>query len=453
MSDNPYDELPYESQPIPYTAPEQLSLVSQYHGGPAAPVAGCRYLEVGCGDGANLLPLAFYRGDCRFVGIDVAAGAIEEARSTAKRIGVDNLELHAIDLADARLALEGPFDYVVAHGVLSWVAPELRGALMQLFAALLAKGGVGYVSYNTMPAGAPRGLMRETLLRHTHGETLRERIEAARALATRIGTQLSDFDDPYAQTMVREATRVVEASDAYLAHEILAPHNHAFWFRDFCALAERHGLAHVGDNWLYHPGQHPPADVWEAVSEITTDPYAQNELADLLHYRQLRCSLVRRADGPLTASSGLALIERVGIASCIEPPGPTPSANAALQALIERWPAALTFDALIADVGHRLGAPVDHGTRAELASLFHALFVGGHCEWRLGEPRLRIPAHREVRAHALARHEAAVRGIVTTPTHRTFQLSDEQRREVTAGPIDDPETRTLLAAWAMLDPD
>lgn len=451
MSDTPYDELPYESQPIPYTAPEQLAMVSRYHGGPAPTMHGCRYLEVGCGDAANLLPLAFYRDDSRFVGIDVSVGAIDAGRSSAERIGVTNLELSAMDLVGARSRLEGPFDYIVAHGVLSWISPERQEALMELFGTLLATDGVGYVSYNTMPAGAPRGLMREALLRHVGQDTLRERTEAARALATFIGTQLSDFDDPYAQTMVREATRVVEATDAYLAHEILAPHNHAFWFRDFCALAERHGLAHVGDNWLYHPGQHPPADVWEAVSGVTQDPYAQNELADLLRYRQLRCSLVRRADGPLTDSSGLALLEQVGVAACLEPPGPTPSANAALQALIERWPRALTFDALLEEVGRSLGEPVDDATRAELAQLFHALFVGGHCEWRLGEPSLRVERGGEVRAHALARHEAMVRGIVTTPTHRTFQLSDEQRREVTAGAIVNPKTRGMLAAWAMIE--
>ena len=77
---NPYDELPYESYPIEWTAPEWLALVSMLHGGPRTRVARARVLELGCGDGANLLPMAAYRPSSAFVGLDSSTRLLATAR-------------------------------------------------------------------------------------------------------------------------------------------------------------------------------------------------------------------------------------------------------------------------------------------------------------------------------------------------------------------------------------
>src|SRR5262245_10746578 len=114
-----YDEVPYACQPIPCTAPEQLALASWLHGGPFPRVEGARVLEVGCGNAANLLPLASFRPDCEFVGVDASKRQIAEARQCAERFAVPNLTLHTADIREIGPSL-GDFDFVLAHGVMSW---------------------------------------------------------------------------------------------------------------------------------------------------------------------------------------------------------------------------------------------------------------------------------------------------------------------------------------------
>jgi SAM-dependent methyltransferase len=436
----PYDELPYESQPIPQTAPEQLALVSRYFGGPAPIIEGCHYLEIGCGSAANLLPLAFYRPRDTYVGLDAAETALSSGREAAERIGLDNLMLVRGELADRASWPEGPFDFVLAHGVFSWVGPEIREALLELVAASLAPEGVACVSYNAMPGFFPRALLRQTLLRFVDpAEPLSGRTARAREVASVLSRALGATDHPYAHLLVHEATRAVEATDGYVAHELIAPHNEAFWYGDFVALARERGLEPIGDNWLYQPEQRPPPEVWEAVCAFTSDRNQQNELADVLRYRQLRCTLLRRSDAPTGEPAGADLIEQVQLAT----PGCTVSASVApaVERVVRAWPASIPFSEAVAAVE----ADVREAVKAEL----HEAFARGELMWRLVEPRLGS-SPRAGRANALVRHEARARGIITSPTHRTWSLSPEQREDVADGRVNEPQLRRMLAAWGML---
>lgn len=90
---NPYDALPYRSRPIEWSAPERLALCSLLHGGPTPRLDaadGYRVLELGCGDGANLLPLAYYRPHAGFVGVDGSRRAMELAESRRRELGLSN---------------------------------------------------------------------------------------------------------------------------------------------------------------------------------------------------------------------------------------------------------------------------------------------------------------------------------------------------------------------------
>src|SRR5262245_7341568 len=98
---NPYDELPYHSYPVEWTAPERLALASLLHGGPRPPSKKYRVLELGCGAGANLIALAYYRRHAIFVGVDGAATQVETARQRAAALGLANIEFHHADFRPA----------------------------------------------------------------------------------------------------------------------------------------------------------------------------------------------------------------------------------------------------------------------------------------------------------------------------------------------------------------
>lgn len=78
--DDLYDEVPYPGLPLPQTHPSQLATLGFLHGLEPAPVERCRVLELGCGDGGNLIPMALDLPESEFVGIDLSAPAIATGR-------------------------------------------------------------------------------------------------------------------------------------------------------------------------------------------------------------------------------------------------------------------------------------------------------------------------------------------------------------------------------------
>jgi SAM-dependent methyltransferase len=264
---DPYDELPYESSPIEWAAPERMAVASRLHGGPVPRSSACRYLELGCGDATNLVPLARYRPESRFVGVDGSAALVDAARRARDAVGVQNLDLIHASFAEAlpRLLLEGEFDYVVLHGVFSWVDDATRDALLAFVSRALAPAGLFYVSYNTQPGWSVRGLVRDYLCAQTRAIAgLGDRARAARGAASRLTDLLQTSEHPYSRLMAGEFALVRDGKDSYVAHEYLAGTNRAYWQSELRALLERHGLAFVADaDFAYPTARVPPGlDGW-----------------------------------------------------------------------------------------------------------------------------------------------------------------------------------------------
>jgi SAM-dependent methyltransferase len=163
-----YDQVPYRSVAHPQTHPDRLATHARLFGLDPAPLADCRVLDVGCGDGANLLAMAAMFPESTFVGIDSAAVPIAEGHERAEDWGLANIDLRALDLMNLPDDF-GSFDYIVVHGVYSWVPDAVRDGLMALVAEHLAPHGVAFVSYNALPGGHLRRLTREMMLYHIDG--------------------------------------------------------------------------------------------------------------------------------------------------------------------------------------------------------------------------------------------------------------------------------------------
>ena len=79
---NAYDEIRYFGHPFANTHPDHLTTLGLLHGIRTVPVQTCRVLEIGCGDGANLVPIAATMPFAEFVGYDNAARPIASARQS-----------------------------------------------------------------------------------------------------------------------------------------------------------------------------------------------------------------------------------------------------------------------------------------------------------------------------------------------------------------------------------
>ena len=181
MADNSYHQVPYLTVPLAQTHPDRLASVAALFGMAPAPVTACRVLEVGCGTGGNLIPMAYFLPGSRFTGIDLAEGAVAEGLRAAGELGLGNLDLIAMDLCEIGPAM-GEFDYIIAHGVYSWIPEDVRDRLLAVCRERLAPQGVACISYNALPGRHVRMMLREMMLYHTRDCTdAGERIEIGRA--------------------------------------------------------------------------------------------------------------------------------------------------------------------------------------------------------------------------------------------------------------------------------
>ena len=155
------------------------------------------------------------------------------------------------DLATIDPGELGRFDYVVAHGVYSWVPRGVADRLLELCRAVLEKQGVAYVSYNALPGGHLRAMTWDAM--RFHGRRGRTATGAPRRRARDAGRAGRGIpgDDPYRRFSAAYAKRLGERSDAVLYHDDLEPGNRPILFTDFVAEAAGHGLEYLAEaDWF-----------------------------------------------------------------------------------------------------------------------------------------------------------------------------------------------------------
>ena len=180
--DSAYDDIPYESHPFAQSHPNRLFAIGTLFGLKPTPVQKCRVLELGCAAGGNLIPMADYLPESQFVGVDNSARQIRDGLDTVKQLGLENVILQHASILDVDAAY-GKFDYIVCHGVFSWVPEKVRRKILEICGTQLTPNGIAYVSYNTYPGWHMRGMIRDMMRYHAaRFEAPKDRIQQARAL-------------------------------------------------------------------------------------------------------------------------------------------------------------------------------------------------------------------------------------------------------------------------------
>jgi SAM-dependent methyltransferase len=165
MTETAYDRVAYPSAIVRAGAPERLAIIARLHGLSPPPADTARVLEIGGGDAANALSLAAAHPQASFLSFDLAASAVARGQAFAAAAGLDNCEIRTLDILDAQAEIApGSFDYIIAHGIYAWVPEPVRAAVMALIGHALSPDGVAFVSYNALPGGHIRQIMREMLL-------------------------------------------------------------------------------------------------------------------------------------------------------------------------------------------------------------------------------------------------------------------------------------------------
>ncbi|HVV94726.1 MAG TPA: class I SAM-dependent methyltransferase [Hyphomicrobiales bacterium] len=468
-----YDAVRYPSHPFAQTHPGRLATIATLFGMEPAPPGRCRVLELGCGAGGNLLPMAYALPESEFVGIDLSGEAIAAGGARLAALGLTNVTLRHADI----MAVDdgfGRFDYIVAHGVYSWVPQPVRDRVLAIACRQLAPQGVAYVSYNAYPGSYLRDLARTMMLHHVAAiADASERVAQGRALM-RLLAEASAPDKPYGILLREQAERVARTPDAVLFHDDLDPGARAFFVADFAADAAAAGLQYLGEATFAHTsfGQHGETAA-RLVERIPAEDFvAREQYLDFLVGRGFRESLLCHAEVRLDRGVGPAAVRRCWIAGMAEVDrGVDPAAEGvatfrfgkgatlatdhrpskmALLRLAEAWPAAIRFDELAAHALDGLAARgILFADRAEqieaLATTLFRAFCREEVELHVAPPRLVATVGERPCVSLLARREAEAGPLVTTLRHGVVALEDETVRRF-LGLVDGTRSAADLAA-------
>jgi methyltransferase-like protein/SAM-dependent methyltransferase len=457
----PYDKVLYPSYTRIQTHPDRLATIGMLLGMEPTPVEHCRMLELGCGNGSNIGPIAFGLPDSQFVGVDLAALPIANARRMVDELNLKNLTFHNSSITDVRPEF-GKFDYIVCHGVYSWVPEEVRDAILRVCRENLAPNGIAFVSYNTYPGNRLREMIREMMLFHTHGfEEPREKIDQARALAGFVAAA-QDEQDLYRKFLKAEMEMFLRQDGNYFFHDALAEINTPFYFYQFMNASHARGLAYLGeaDFHMMLDLTLPPA-VGKKLDELSGNRIAREQYLDFLRCRRFRQTLLCHPEAQLDLSlksERITLFHLAGSVSCTsEKPSPhtrtlekfenrqgarvqtdSQLAKIALLLLEEEWPQSIAFSSLLARAQEKLdqsGAARPDDPQAELREFENVLFrsyATGLIELHTYSPKI----HREVSdkpaASSLARWQVCDSNFITTLFHASLTIEDALTRELLA---------------------
>ena len=368
-----YDAMPYVSVGVKQSQPNRLAAIAQIFGLTAKPLAQARVLEIGGAEGGNILPLALRFPKAEFFGIDISPVQIERGRQHVKALGLSNVRMECCSVTNLRPAL-GQFDFIICHGIYSWVEKPVQDAIFDALKKHLAPRGIGFVSYNVLPGWRMKQPFRDAA--HSllpRGLPLAEKAQAARELLSFLAAH-SDAKTGYGLAMREVEGRLTQTRLDYLAHEYLEDANVPCTLTEFLQRAGSAGLAYLGDAEISEmiPIGTSPELQQEISRRSGGDQVAMEQLMDFIKGRQFRSTLLvhdhqaahisrvlfaERLQGlhfqcrnhaSIRSEAGQKVLTTDGIAPW---PIPDPIYEKILNRLIAAYPTSIPFNELLADLG------------------------------------------------------------------------------------------------------
>jgi methyltransferase-like protein/2-polyprenyl-3-methyl-5-hydroxy-6-metoxy-1,4-benzoquinol methylase len=429
-----YDLTPYNSNSFPQSAPGQLAAIAHLFGLEPPQVTTGRVLEIGCAAGGNLIPFAAAHPHAHVVGIDLSQVQIDRGRARAQALGLDNLSLLAGDITRTNLAELGQFDFVIAHGVYSWVPKDVQDALLSAFRRLLTPEGVAYISYNVYPGWKSKEILRDAMLLASGGSvTPEEKVRNARGMVDFL-EEVAPANSALARILAESRAHALGYGDSYLLHDELETFNAPCYFYEMLGRAGAHGLTYLGEA---HPEAMIPANYGPKVAEYLNEKCGGvqvlvEQYLDFVADRTFRQSLLVHAEraSQISYNPHHSRYRRLHIAARVPPAdgqtcldhsrqdylytdGATlftndPGIKAALDALTARWPGTLSWQELVDAVRARLvssGLNPRDNLADHIDGLLEVLILQGQARFRL-DPVSPGPAQSPLRLDETARRMA-----------------------------------------------
>ncbi len=317
-SDNSYDDVPYESFSYAQTHPERLYTVAKLFGHEAPDFRKAKVLELGCAAGGNLLPLAVMYPDGDYTGIDLSHEQIELAIQQKNALGLSNIRFECMDIMDVTKDF-GEYDYIIVHGILSWVPDHVGEKIMDICRDNLSGNGLAVVSYNTLPGWNFIKSLREMMLYHCgRFEDTAGKISQARLFLDFL-SENTQGNASYKQVIDSERELLAKANDTYLFHDHLESHNRQFYLHEIAAMLQNRGHQYVADSaFATMFVGNMPAGAMKKLREVN-DIVRQEQYMDFITNRRFRTTILCRKGQEINRSLKQEQIFDFYISSAIAP--------------------------------------------------------------------------------------------------------------------------------------
>jgi len=442
---NEYDLLQYKSYPFAHATAANMFALAKFLGHNSPDFKTARVLEVGCASGGNIISQAYDYPDSTFCGIDYSKTQIEDGRKTLAKLKLDNIELLYQSISEFKAA-DLEFDYIICHGVFSWVDEATQHDLLKLCQKKLSKNGIVYISYNTKPGWNAVQTVRDMMRFHSRKEVSpQSRIESSRKFLNQIERLNRGKQNAYSQFLKEELIKVSKSEDYYFYHEYLEKDNTAFYFKDLVEKVNSFGFDYLSETELKtsYMGSYPK-DVQDSFKGIT-DKIELEQSLDYVRNRRFRSSLFIKSKNALNIMkkpnrmeefyfttklkmerSEKGLIFTMGNVTIANAPKTT---NEALAILVKRFQKPLFFGQWVTMVSEKLGK--DKVSVSEfiikemnLERLINLGIVGLHSDEKLAT----LDIQNKPKGYEVARQLAMTSKKVTNAYHQVVELSEKDRQ-------------------------
>jgi methyltransferase-like protein len=445
-----YNEIPYPGHSYPETHPDTLVRNALLFGLRPQAVDCCRVLEIGCGDGANLIPMAFELPNSEFVGIDLATTPIQVAKRVIQDTGARNITVSATDLMDVGRDF-GTFDYIIAHGFYSWVPQQVQEKLFQVCDENLRSNGLAFISFNTYPDGHIRRATRDMMLYHLLASGSPADPRRGRDFL-KVMMESADDKGFWKAALREEVERLAKRQDNVIFHDELSPNYSASYFADFAAAAQRHGLQFLSEVTLADAiGDSLKPETTKTIERLANgNQVAYQQYLDFVTFRGFRRTIICHQDAQLDRDHVTANLRRLFVASPLvksaekgsgavtftnrHGPGTitttSPVLATALTRLQANWPRGILFT----DLADEIRAHVPSHLKDELGTVLPGgllkLAVSKVIDFRSYQPPIAESIHACPSTTALIRLQAAQSRNITTLLHREIEIADPEPRRL-----------------------
>jgi methyltransferase domain protein len=297
---NSYNSFLYVSKPFSSTNINNLQAKAKMYGLKPVPLKGARVLELGASCGGNIVTQALYYPETTFTGIDLSGVQVKHGNDIINAIGLKNVTLLEKDILDIDESF-GTFDYIIVHGIWSWVPDVVKDKILSICNVNLSDNGIAYVSYNTYPGWKRLEQLRDIMLyseKRAKDQDLLERTLYTKNVLKMVADTMNIDDRSRAQSAykINNIHNVLNSNDYYVAHEYLEAFNDPVYVSDFIDRARKQGCAYIGDEVLQRSFITWLADdVTNNIRALSHDNYVDKEqFYDYVYDTQFRMSLLTK---------------------------------------------------------------------------------------------------------------------------------------------------------------